>query len=133
MRKGSCTTVAAITPSFSALTSLSSLSKPTSFTLSWALDSAIAWIAPWAWMRFEADDLHGLGGLVDRLAERGALGRRDHDGGGLGGDGVLEDRDLAVDVGLGLGAELGHLDAEVLPGLAGAGQHDLPVEGGRVL
>ena len=81
----------------------------------------------------DADDLDGLGGLVDRLAERGALGRRDHDGGRLAGDGVLEDRDLAVDVGLGLGAELRHLDAEILAGLAGAGEHDLPVEGGRVL
>ena len=60
-------------------------------------------------------------------------GRRDHDGGGLAGDGVLEDRDLAVDVGFGLGAELRHVDAEILAGLAGAGEHDLPVEGRGVL
>ena len=81
----------------------------------------------------DADDRHLLGGFVDRLAERLELGRRDDDRGRLFGDGVLEDRNLAVDVGLGLGAELGNVDAEILAGLAGAGQHDLPIERRRVL
>ena len=67
------------------------------------------------------------------LAERLELGRRDDDGGRLAGDRVLQDRNLAVDVGFRLCAELRHLDAEVLAGLTGAGEHDLPVEGGRVL
>ena len=61
------------------------------------------------------------------------LRRRDHNGGRLFRDGVLEDRDLAVDVGFGLGAELGHIDVQILAGFAGAGKHDLPVDGGRVL
>ena len=33
----------------------------------------------------------------------------------------------------GLRAEFRHVDAEILAGLARAGEHDLPVEGGRVL
>ena len=43
----------------------------------------------------DADDLDRLGRFGDRLAERRELGRRDDDGGGLAGDRVLEDRDLA--------------------------------------
>ncbi len=62
------------------------------------------------------------GSFIDRLAERLGFGRRDDDGGGIAGDGVLEDRDLAVDVGFGLRAEFRHVDAEILAGLAGAGQ-----------
>ena len=81
----------------------------------------------------DADDRHFLRRLVDRLAERLELGRGDDDRGGLFGDRVLEDRDLAVDVGLGLRAEFGDLDAEILAGLAGAGEHDLPIARGRVL
>ena len=83
--------------------------------------------------RIDADDLDLLGGFVDRLAERGELGRRNDDGGRIAGDGVLEDRNLAVDVGFRLGAEFRHVDAEVLAGLAGAGEHDLPVERRGVL
>src|SRR5208337_4662852 len=71
--------------------------------------------------------------LVDRLAERLELGRRDDDRGGLSADRVLEDRNLAVDVSLGLRAEFGDLDAEILAGLAGAGEHDLPEARRRVL
>ena len=76
---------------------------------------------------FDADDRHLLRRFVDRLAERLELGRGDDDRGRLFGDGVLEDRNLAVDVRLGLGAELRNLDAEVLASLARAGQHDLPI------
>ena len=81
----------------------------------------------------DADDLYRFRGLVDRLAERRELRRRDHDRRRLLGDRVLEDRNLAVDVGLRLRAEFGHLDAKILSGLARAGQHDLPVERSRVL
>ena len=77
--------------------------------------------------RIDADDRHLLRCFIDRLAERLELGRRDDDRSRLFGDGVLEDRNLAVDVGLGLGAELRNLDAEVLASLARAGQHDLPI------
>src|SRR5208283_699378 len=65
--------------------------------------------------------------FVNRLAERLELRWRDDDRGGLFADRVLEDRNLAVDVGLGLRAEFGDVDAEILAGLAGAGEHDLPV------
>jgi hypothetical protein len=58
----------------------------------------------------DADDRHFLGGFVDRLAERLEFGRRDDDRGGLLGDSVLEDRNLAVDVGLRLCAQLGNVD-----------------------
>ena len=81
----------------------------------------------------DADDLDLGSGFIDRLAKRLELGRRDDDGGRVAGDGVLEDRDLAVDVGFSLGAEFRHVDAEILAGLAGAGQNDLPVEGRGVL
>ena len=75
----------------------------------------------------DSDDRNFLRRLVDRLAQRLELRRRDHNRGGLFGDCVLEDRNLAVDVSLGLRAEFGDLDAEILCGLAGAGEHDLPV------
>ena len=52
-------------------------------------------------------------GLPSALNSR----RRDHDGGGLAGDGVLKDADLAVDVGFRLRAEFRHVDAEILAGL----------------
>ncbi len=83
--------------------------------------------------RVDADDLDRLRGFVDRLAEGRELRRRDHDGGRLLRHGVLEDRDLPVDVGLGLRTEFRDLDAEVLAGLACARQHDLPIVRGRVL
>ena len=53
--------------------------------------------------------------------------------GRLAGNRVLEDRNLAVDVRFRLGAELRHGDPEVLAGLAGAGEHDLPIGRGRIL
>ena len=67
-----------------------------------------------------------LGGLVDRLAERSELGRRDDDCRWFAGDGVLKDRDLAIDIGFGLSAELGHGDVEFLACFAGTGENDLP-------
>jgi hypothetical protein len=81
----------------------------------------------------DADDLNLGRGFIDRLAKRLELGRGDDDGGRIAGNGVFEDRDLAVDVGLGLCAQFRHVDAEILACLAGAGQDDLPVEGGCVL
>ena len=83
--------------------------------------------------RVDADDRHLLRRLVDRLAQRLKLGRGDNDRRGLFGHRVLEDSNLAVDVSLGLGAEFGDLDAEILAGLTGAGEHDLPVARGGVL
>ena len=67
------------------------------------------------------------------LPERGELGRRDDDCRWFAGDGILEDRNLAVDVGLGLSAELRHVDVEFLARFAGAGEDDLPKERSRVL
>ena len=83
--------------------------------------------------RIDADDRHFLRRFVDRFAERLELGRRDDDRGGLLGDGVLEDRNLAGDVGFRLGAEFWDFDAEVFAGLARARQHDLPVSRRGVL
>ena len=63
-----------------------------------------------------------LGGFIDRLAERGKLRRGDDDSRWVGCDGLFEDADLADYVGFGLCAEFDHVYAEILTGLARAGQ-----------
>ena len=83
--------------------------------------------------RINADNFNFLGRFVDRFAERGELGRRDDNGRRVAGNGVLENRDLAIDVGFGLSAELWNVHAKLLASLAGAGQHNLPVKGRRIL
>src|SRR5205807_338116 len=72
-------------------------------------------------------------GLIDRLAKRLELSRSDHNGGGFFGYGILKNRDLAIDIGFGLSAELRHFHAEILPGFSPAGEHDLPEIGCGIL
>src|SRR5208337_1551090 len=83
--------------------------------------------------RVNPDNYDLFGSLVDRLAECGKLCRRDNDSRRFFRYSVLKNRDLAVDVGFGPGTQLRHIDTQVLTGLAGAGEHDLPEEGGSVL
>ena len=81
----------------------------------------------------DVDDFDLLGGSIDRFAKRGKLRGRDHNRGWVRSNSALEQTDLTVDIGFGLGAELDNVGAKILAGFTRARQHDAPVQRGCVL